>query len=305
MVTCSAIGSKRLARVTPTAELVYWRVYFASDNYGTMKGEPWDVWQYALPAKFGIDEHAIGEALHELVTVGLLAAWLDDDGRPWVHVVGHDEHQSAEFLRKRGVRRSPAPPAAIVDAARLQGRPNARPIEQKAGLNANQAGVTGARSARTNSTSTIPIGDVEERDPRDADVVSINSSSITMTVEQLFTQVVDTLTEAGGTSTDRSMWKDLVDRYRRSHPDTPPAVFLDVAGLMLAKVRTSNSPFAYDRGASYWQRTFVSVRRDHAIADERVDHRTAPSGGGDATPHTDEWRQQIAASIGPLPGSAA
>lgn len=111
MLTTGALRSRKLARISLAAEAVYWRVYMASDNYGTMLGDPWDVQHDALPGKVGAGEATIAKALDELVSVGLLERWHDDDTtKVWIHVSGHDRHQQSAFLARRGPRRSPMPP---------------------------------------------------------------------------------------------------------------------------------------------------------------------------------------------------
>lgn len=115
MVTTGAITSRKLARVSSTAECVYWRVYMACDNYGTLSADPWDVLQAALPGKNGITEDVVVDALDELVNVGLLERWVDDASDGWIHVLGHDLHQQASWLARRGARRSPIPPSLRIE----------------------------------------------------------------------------------------------------------------------------------------------------------------------------------------------
>ena len=52
-MTVAALTSKKLASVNHAAERLYWRVHLAADNYGTMSGEPWDVWLKATPSTRG------------------------------------------------------------------------------------------------------------------------------------------------------------------------------------------------------------------------------------------------------------
>ena len=109
MVTCGALYSKKLAKVSSDAERLYWRVYMASDNFGTMMGEAWDVKAEAAAVVQSLTEARVGKALDELVEIGLLQRWAVGD-EIWIHVLGHDDHQSADFKRKRGRRRTPKPP---------------------------------------------------------------------------------------------------------------------------------------------------------------------------------------------------
>lgn len=115
MVSCGAITSRKLARISYGAELVYWRVYMASDNRGTMSGDVWDVWHQALPGKIDTSEESVTEHLDELVRVGLLERWTEPSGSVWIHVTGHDKHQSAQYIARRGKRRTPIPPSQIED----------------------------------------------------------------------------------------------------------------------------------------------------------------------------------------------
>ena len=114
MITTEAITSRKLAAISSVAERVYWRGYMASDNYGTMSGDPWDVWQKALPGVQNIQELDVIQALEDLVSVRLLQRW-SVEGKVWIHWIGHDKHQSADWLRKRGGRRTPEPPALTAE----------------------------------------------------------------------------------------------------------------------------------------------------------------------------------------------
>jgi hypothetical protein len=120
MMTCGAIYSKKLSRISSDAERLYWRIYMASDNYGTMNGDPWDVSSEAAPKVPGMTEERVAELIKELASVGLIIAWRVD-GEDWIHVHNHDKHQSADFLRKRGLRRTPKPP--IVDNSPVEAEP--------------------------------------------------------------------------------------------------------------------------------------------------------------------------------------
>lgn len=110
IITDSAITSRKLAGLSDFAERVYWRVYLKSDNYGTMSGDPWDVWHQCVPGVRGATEKKVAVAVADLVNVGLLESF-EEKAKPWLHVLDHDRHQSKEFLRKRGDRRTPVPPS--------------------------------------------------------------------------------------------------------------------------------------------------------------------------------------------------
>lgn len=109
IVNTRAVRSRKLASVSCMAERMYWRIYMASDNYGTMSGDPWDVWHEAAPGVVGVDESAVAQAIIDLESVGLLQIFTHED-KNYIHVINHDIHQSADFIRKRGTRRTPEPP---------------------------------------------------------------------------------------------------------------------------------------------------------------------------------------------------
>lgn len=109
MVRCGAVHSKKLAGISSDAERLYWRIYMASDNFGTMLGDAFDVKSEAAPMVQSLTEAKVGKALNELVAVGLLQRWSDGE-QVWINVVGHDGIQSPDFIRKRGARKTPAPP---------------------------------------------------------------------------------------------------------------------------------------------------------------------------------------------------
>ncbi len=117
IITTGALTSRKLASLSHEAERVYWRTYMASDNFGTMSADPWDVWHQACPGVTGMSEEIVDDCIEELLEVGLVQRW-EKDGSEYLHIVGHDSHQSADFIRKRGDRRSPKPPEINKSALR-------------------------------------------------------------------------------------------------------------------------------------------------------------------------------------------
>lgn len=111
MISTSALWSEKLAGVGHAEERLFWRVYMASDNYGVMSGKPWDVMHQAVPGVDGYTRGSVGQALDSLTLVELLERWTEADQSVWIHVVEHDRHQAPDYLRKRGMRRSPIPPS--------------------------------------------------------------------------------------------------------------------------------------------------------------------------------------------------
>lgn len=106
MINTAAISSERLAGVEHFVERLYWRIYMATDKYGVMAAKPWDVWQKAAPGVTGFDKEVVQKALDILEHLGLIIV-AEIDGVLWLEITDHDRFQSADFLRKRGERRSP------------------------------------------------------------------------------------------------------------------------------------------------------------------------------------------------------
>jgi hypothetical protein len=165
MLTTGAITSRKLASVTSDTERVYWRVYMASDMYGTMDGDPWDVWQQALPGVTGFTESLVADCVDRLVAIGLLQRF-DAEGSTWLHVVNHDRHQSSEFVRKRGKRATPVPPEHV-------------------GSNAGKAGVGPALGRHKGSEGPPAASQAEGRPTRELSAptvsVSVSGSVISTT----------------------------------------------------------------------------------------------------------------------------
>ena len=110
-VSTSALTSKKLAKLDATDERLFWRIHWASDSYGTMSGDPWDVAQVAVPSVKGYDLDVVAKGIDTLVGVKLLERWQEADEAWWIHVIDHDRHQSGYFRGKRGARHSPIPPS--------------------------------------------------------------------------------------------------------------------------------------------------------------------------------------------------
>jgi hypothetical protein len=108
VVTCGAITSRKLAQVSDGSERLYWRIYMASDKYGTISADAWDILGECVP-NMRWTEAKVLKALEELQRVGLLHVWEEPDGTFWAHVIGHDKHQYKAWLDKRGKRMTPLP----------------------------------------------------------------------------------------------------------------------------------------------------------------------------------------------------
>lgn len=111
MITTGALWSEKLAAMDHASERLYWRIHMASDNYGVLAGKAWDVCQKAVPGVGSFNVRGVEKAIGSLVAIGLLEQWAEPDGSVWVHVIGHDEHQTPDFIRKRGKRLTPKPPS--------------------------------------------------------------------------------------------------------------------------------------------------------------------------------------------------
>lgn len=111
MITTGALWSEKLAAIDHASERLYWRIHMASDNYGVLAGKAWDVCQKAVPGVGAFNVRAVEKALANLEAIGLLEVWAEPDGSRWVYVIGHDDHQTPDFLRKRGKRLAPKPPS--------------------------------------------------------------------------------------------------------------------------------------------------------------------------------------------------
>lgn len=179
MITTEAITSRKLAAISNVAERVYWRGYMASDNYGTMSGDPWDVWQKALPGVKDIQELDVIQALEDLVAVRLLQRW-SVEGKVWIHWIGHDKHQSADWLRKRGGRRTPEPPAITAEADALGAEADAQARYLAPQAVGHQRAEADAHPT-TITTTTPTTNTKQEGRCHDADPASWLNSDVTHT----------------------------------------------------------------------------------------------------------------------------
>lgn len=100
--------SESLAGVTDFAERLYWRLLAHSDAHGRLHGSPAKVRALCLPLIETSDER-LGAALLELAEIGRIWVYEVDD-EPAIQIVGFEENQPKELLRKRGESRLPAPP---------------------------------------------------------------------------------------------------------------------------------------------------------------------------------------------------
>lgn len=179
MLTTGALRSRKLAGITLAEEAVYWRIYMASDNYGTMLADPWDVMHEAFPGKAGAGEKVIGKAIDALVEAGLIERWLDPEtDKEWMHLIGHDQHQQSTFLARRGPRRTPMPPSMAAHYRGDAPSPNALDDTQEPSGDAvlvrthADARPLMSMSTSTSSREVVTVGSQTSLEPVDTDRVA-------------------------------------------------------------------------------------------------------------------------------------
>lgn len=110
-ISCSlATESEKWRGITNDARVMWLQLMLRCDNRGTMEGDAYVIWS-ACTKRLGWSSEEGRAALCELVAAGLIVAWESEDAREWVHVCDFDAHQPSVFMRKRGHRRTPEPPA--------------------------------------------------------------------------------------------------------------------------------------------------------------------------------------------------
>lgn len=125
-IETSVVGSEKLAGVSAHAERAWWRLYFATDHFGTV--DITDVRRLRLAILGEVERfesnHALEVAITELIDAGLMVEWSQvwhERDRRFLHVVNHDKRQTKQFLKdsRRGEARcSPVPPFECCDHAR-------------------------------------------------------------------------------------------------------------------------------------------------------------------------------------------
>lgn len=282
MVTTGAITSRKLAMVDCTAETVYWRAYMACDNYGTMGGDPWDVMQAALPGKSGITEDVVAAALDALVSIGLLERWTELDGTIWIHLLGHDLHQQASWLGRRGERKTPVPPSLRIenDEYRAGFDPvnddeSSPAIAGEGSFTASGAGSESSpatASAPTTTTSTTSTS--KETDER---AQALTDQVAPATTESFaLNQAIAIFLDCSKGGIDESMWRSQLEQHRSRNLGAPIERYVDAAMQMRAKALDSGRPFTMSSGWSWFTKAWASLARDeHGVA--RRDMATRPA----------------------------
>ena len=116
-VDCSLVtDSEKWAQCDDAARVLWLHLLLRCDNYGTFNGDVDSVWvQCGKPIAWG--RAKTERALAALIDIGLVHAWTEGRSE-WANLINFDEHQHSEFLRKRGVRRSPKPPTDTPENAK-------------------------------------------------------------------------------------------------------------------------------------------------------------------------------------------
>jgi len=277
IITTGAIWSEKLASVPHDAERLYWRIYMASDNYGVMSGKPWDVLQQAAPGVVGFDLDVVTTALDSLVAVTLLERW-EHDARPYLYVTGHDDIQAADFIRKRGARRSPLPPSLAQSApAAAKGSEGQAPAIHAVPCPSGEKDALSTSISTSTTTSTISssstgdedefVDEIPKTHPRDIGVQIKQArgrlGSLTLSVETI---IANSQSDRDDPFTDR----ELVNLFYR-----PACDLLNEVGHSRMRAALGT---AIENGASRIQYAATVARSEHRKGDIRVKAEKAANG---------------------------
>lgn len=105
------LTSKKWRRADDPARVLWVAMLLSTDSYGCIEADPDHLKTTCLPDVPGWTETKVAKALAKLVKAELVRLYTTDDGTAWAELVDFDKHQHREFLRKRGKRQSPVPPA--------------------------------------------------------------------------------------------------------------------------------------------------------------------------------------------------
>jgi len=98
-VPISLNRDERLISAAPALRLTYLCLRIGSDSWGRFQADP-----MALRLVSGILDPAVDVValFDELIGLGMIQAWVGDDGRRYAEIVGYDDALTANMIRRRG-----------------------------------------------------------------------------------------------------------------------------------------------------------------------------------------------------------
>lgn len=124
--TSLVTDSDKWAECDDAARVLWLHLLLRCDNRGRFDADPDSVW-VSCGKPISWSQRKTATALTLLSQIGLVHTWCVGRNQ-WGHLVGFDQHQHSEFLRKRGIDRGPIPPCSD-GTGKCKGRPNAGHIE--------------------------------------------------------------------------------------------------------------------------------------------------------------------------------
>lgn len=109
LLRTSALTSRTICSIPLALEAVYYRLHLASDKYGVLIGDEWDVMAHVFANRF-VDPVEAMASIDALVGVRLVERW-SEDGKTWLYLARFEETQTADYKRKRGKQKTPIPPS--------------------------------------------------------------------------------------------------------------------------------------------------------------------------------------------------
>jgi hypothetical protein len=146
--------SESLSRLSRDAECCYWRMLAQTDTYGRLPGSATKIKGLCMPL-VEVTVEQVHAWLIELRDSGRIVLYFVD-GKPYLYFVDFEDHQPAEFKRKRGKAKYPAPPEEVAAAPieRLGAATIGAPATDVSALGASTAALEESREEESTKATT-------------------------------------------------------------------------------------------------------------------------------------------------------
>jgi len=176
-VPISLNRDERLISAAPALRLTYLCLRIGSDSWGRFQADP-----MALRLVSGILDPAVDVValFDELIGLGMIQAWVGDDGRRYAEIVGYDDALTANMIRRRGESEIAKPDdsgrvshESVTTESREEGESDgdaaAEPTHESVTTESQDTLLSRARASRAEPSQAEPSQDTQRAGARETD----------------------------------------------------------------------------------------------------------------------------------------
>lgn len=288
-------SDEKVFRVGIGARLLFLGLISHADDHGLLQAAPLVI----KGSVYAYDETSYSQIagwLVELHEAGLIRLY-GTPGMPFAHVVNFTKHQT---------QRSVQPPTCPAPGSRNNAGFQSGDLQAFTAFHSSDSSLDDEIAARKvregigKEEETVVVGSQPSCAPA-REATALAEQVNPPTNEQWFLdQAIAIFVDCSKGGIDESMWRSQLEQHRSRHLGAPAERYVDAAMQMRARSLDSGRPFNLSSGWQWFEKAWRSLAADEHNTSKREQRFQQRAELG-----SDDWKQQMLASLGSPEGSAA